>query len=141
MMLPETVVDITDKFQIKELFGWPWGTELAELEIPEGDWKIFFFVISQHRNHVGIPSRNAAGLVMDHCSRRATDRFLHHMVQPVMDRVPNIRALFCDSIEVEGHNWSGVLLEEFKRRRGYDLTPYIYALWGGYGRDYPPCAL
>lgn len=137
VMLPETVVDITDKFQIKELFGWPWGTELVDIDIPEGDWKICFFVISQHRNHVGKPSRNAEGLVIDHCSRRATDRFLRQMVKPVLDQAPDIRALFCDSIEVEGHNWSGVLLEEFRRRRGYDLTPYIYALWGDMGEITP----
>ncbi|MBQ4592358.1 MAG: hypothetical protein IJB20_10025 [Clostridia bacterium] len=137
VMLPETVIDITDKFRIKELFGWPWGTELAEIEIPEGDWKICFFVISQHRNHVGKPSRNAQGLVMDHCSRRAADRFLRQMVKPVLDKAPGIRSLFCDSIEVEGHNWSGVLLEEFRKRRGYDLTPYIYALWGDMGEITP----
>lgn len=137
VMLPETVVDITDKFQIKELFGWPWGTELVDIDIPEGDWKICFFVISQHRNHVGKPSRNAQGLVIDHCSRRATDRFLRQMVKPVLEQAPGIRALFCDSIEVEGHNWSGVLLEEFQRRRGYDLKPYIYALWGDMGEITP----
>lgn len=137
VMLPETVVNITDKFQIKELFGWPWGTELVDIEIPEGDWKICFFVISQHHNHVGKPSRNAQGLVLDHCSRRATDRFLRQMVKPVLQQAPGIRGLFCDSIEVEGHNWSGVLLDEFKRRRGYDLTPYIYALWGDMGEITP----
>ncbi len=137
VMLPETVVDITDKFQIKELFGWPWGTELAEIEIPEGDWKICFFVISQHHNHVGKPSRNAQGLVMDHCSRRAADRFFRQMVKPILDNAPGIRGLFCDSIEVEGHNWSGVLLDEFRKRRGYDLKPYIYALWGDMGEITP----
>lgn len=137
VMLPETVVDITDKFQIKELFGWPWGTELVELDIPEGDWKICFFVISQHRNRNGKPSRNAEGLVIDHCSRRATDRFLDQAVQPILDRAPGMRTLFCDSIEVEGHNWSGVLLDEFKKRRGYDLSQYIYALWGDMGEITP----
>ncbi|MBQ8577814.1 MAG: hypothetical protein IJ449_07610 [Clostridia bacterium] len=133
VMLPETVVDITDKFEIKELFGWPWGTELAEIDIPEGDWKLVFFVISQHRNKVGKPSRDAEGPVIDHCSRRAADRFFHDMVKPVMERAPGIRSIFCDSIEVEGHNWSGVLLDEFEKRRGYDLKPYIYALWGDMG--------
>ncbi len=137
VMLPETVVDITDKFVVRELFGWPWGTELCEIDIPEGDWKICFFVISQHRNHVGKPSRNAEGLVIDHCSRRAFDRFAEQMIRPILDRVPDIRGLFCDSIEVEGHNWSGVLVEEFKKRRGYDLTPYIYALWGDMGEITP----
>lgn len=137
VMLPETVMDITDNFRIKPLFGWPWGTELVAIDIPEGDWKICFFVISQHRNHVGKPSRNAGGLVIDHCSRRATENFLNQMVQPVLTNAPNIRGIFCDSIEVEGHNWSGVLLEEFRCRRGYDLKPYIYALWGDMGEITP----
>ena len=133
VMLPETVVDITDRFCIKPLFGWPWGTELHEIDIPEGDWKLVFFVISQHHNHVGKPAGNAGGFVIDHCSHRAARRFFAGMVQPVMNHAPGIRALFCDSIEVEGHNWSGVLLDEFRHRRGYDLTPYIYALWGDMG--------
>ena len=133
VMLPETVVDITDAFVIKPLFGWPWGTELREIDIPEGDWKLVFFVISQHHNHVGKPAGNAGGFVIDHCSERAADRFFRSMVQPVLSHAPGIRALFCDSIEVEGHNWSGVLLDEFRHRRGYDLTPYIYALWGDMG--------
>lgn len=137
VMLPDTVVDITDKFQIKELFGWPWGTELVDIEIPEGDWKLVFFVISQHRNRVGKPSRDADGMVIDHCSRRAADRFFGEVVKPVLERAPGIRSIFCDSIEVEGHNWSGVLLDEFRRRRGYDLTPYIYALWGDMGEITP----
>ncbi len=137
VMLPETVVDITDKFQIKELFGWPWGTELVDIEIPAGDWKLVFFVISQHKNRVGKPSRDAEGMVIDHCSRRAADRFFGEVVKPVLERAPGIRSIFCDSIEVEGHNWSGVLLEEFRRRRGYDLTPYIYALWGDMGEITP----
>jgi len=59
------------------------------------------------------------------------------VVKPVLERVPGIRSIFCDSIEVEGHNWSGVLLDEFRRRRGYDLTPYIYALWGDMGEMTP----
>lgn len=137
VMQADTVTDITDKFQIKELFGWPWGTELAEIDIPEGDWKLVFFVISQHRNRVGKPSRDAEGMVIDHCSRRAADRFFGEVVKPVLERVPGIRSIFCDSIEVEGHNWSGVLLDEFRRRRGYDLTPYIYALWGDMGEMTP----
>lgn len=59
------------------------------------------------------------------------------MVQPVLDRAPGIRGIFCDSIEVEGHNWSGVLLDEFRQRRGYDLRPYIYGLWGDMGEITP----
>ena len=137
VMLPETVRDVTANFKVKYLFGWPWGTELVDLEVPEGDWKLTFFVISMHRNRVGKPGRNAEGRVIDHCSRHAMDTFLEHMVEPIAQNVPGVRAYFCDSIEVEGHNWSSVLLPEFRKRRGYDLTPYIYALWGDMGEITP----
>lgn len=136
-MLPETAVDITSYFQEKMLFGWPWGTELKTIHIPEGDWKLVFFVISMHYNQVGKPGRNAHGNVIDHCSRRAMDVFLKNMVEPIACRVKGVHGWFCDSIEVEGHNWSGVLLDEFRRRRGYDLTKYLYALWGDMGEITP----
>ncbi|MEG0934244.1 MAG: glycosyl hydrolase [Clostridia bacterium] len=137
VMLPESVRDITEKFQEKMLFGWPWGTELDTIEIPDGDWKLCFFVISQHRNRVGKPGRDAGGRVIDHGSRRAMTVFLRNMVLPIAERVPSIHAYFCDSIEVEGHNWTRQLLEEFKARRGYDLGKYIYALWGDMGEITP----
>ena len=37
----------------------------------------------------------------------------------------NIRALFTDSMELEGSNWSADLMDEFRKRRGYDLLPYL----------------
>ena len=137
VMIPETVQDVTEYFTDRMLFGWPWGMEVKKLHIPEGDWKLCFFVISMHRNQVGKPGRNAQGKVIDHCNPKATEVFLTNMVEPIAQRVPGIRCYFCDSIEVEGHNWSGVLLEEFKRRRGYDLRSKVYALWGDMGRDTP----
>lgn len=133
VMLPETVIDITGSFRERMLFGWPWGTELKKIHIPEGDWKIVFYVISMHRNRVGKPGRNAEGRVMDHCSKKAMKVFLDNMVEPIAERVRGVNGWFCDSIEVEGHNWSGILLDEFKKRRGYDLSKYIYALWGNMG--------
>lgn len=33
--------------------------------------------------------------------------------------------MFCDSMELEGANWCPDYLEEFKRRRGYDIKPYL----------------
>lgn len=43
-MLPETIVDITDKVIDKFLFKWEWGKELEPVEIPEGDYKIVVFI-------------------------------------------------------------------------------------------------
>ena len=36
-----------------------------------------------------------------------------------------IRAMFCDSMELEGANWNDDILDEFEKRRGYSLAPYL----------------
>ena len=48
----------------------------------------------------------------------------------------NIRSLFTDSMELEGSNWSYDMAEEFKKRRGYDVQPYLpsfYLRWAAWG--------
>ena len=42
-------------------------------------------------------------------------------------------AIFSDSLEVERSDWTGDFLQEFQKRRGYDLTPYLPALAGDIG--------
>ena len=37
----------------------------------------------------------------------------------------HIRALFTDSMELEGANWSTDMMKEFRKRRGYDIFPYL----------------
>ena len=37
----------------------------------------------------------------------------------------HLRAFFCDSMELEGCNWTDDLAETFRQRRGYDLMPYL----------------
>lgn len=135
VMVEDSVRDIMDAVRVTELFGWPWGYAINPIEIPPGDWKIVLFVVHLHRNLVGKPAPNAGGYVLDHCSGQALDCFLENMVEPILDQVgrKQIRSLFCDSIEVEGHNWTSLLLTEFEKRRGYSLKPYIYGLWGNLG--------
>jgi len=36
-----------------------------------------------------------------------------------------IRAMFCDSMELEGANWNDDLPDEFEKRRGYSLDPHL----------------
>ena len=39
-----------------------------------------------------------------------------------------IRSFYCDSFEVRNPNWTNNFFSEFKKRRGYDLQPYIIFL-------------
>lgn len=131
-MLPETIVDITDKVIDKYLFNWPWGTEISEIDVPEGTHKIVLFVSSDKKQTVLKPLRGGDGLIVDHNRKESLRSFLEYAGDPIAEFVGEgkIANYFCDSIEVFGHNWTDILYDEFKKRRGYELRPYLYALWG-----------
>jgi hypothetical protein len=71
--------------------------------------------------------------VLDHLSTTAVDSFLHNVADRLMpafgDTPPY--AVFSDSLEVYGADWTDDLLREFERRRGYDLKPYLPKLFLG----------
>lgn len=131
-MLPESIVDITDKVVDKYLFDWPWGMQIEEMEIPDGLYKIVLFVSSDKKQRVLKPLKGGEGLIIDHNRKESLRTFLEYGGDPIMKAVGEgkIHDIFCDSIEVFGHNWTDILYDEFEKRRGYELRPYIYALWG-----------
>jgi len=63
------------------------------------------------------------------------DKFIREIAAPEVEACgPNPPyAVFCDSLEVGGENWTPNLLAEFKRRRGYDLEPLLPALFNDAG--------
>ena len=134
-MIPESLMDITGYLQDKMLYGWPWGKELVNVPVSKGNWKIVAFVSESYRQTVAIPTRGAGGYAIDHCRQDVTDFFLKNAAEPLLERLGKnrIRCFFCDSIELGGNNWTQYLPEEFRKRRGYELTPYLYGLVGEVG--------
>jgi len=131
-MIPDSIEDITARITDKYLFEWPWGLMLEEIYIPEGLHKIVLFVSSDKRQHVLKPLRGGEGVIVDHNRRESLRIFLEYAGDSIVEAVGRgkIDHFFCDSIEVFGHNWTDILFHEFQKRRGYELRPYIYALWG-----------
>jgi len=72
------------------------------------------------------------GLVLDHYSRRALQTHLDAVGEKLWNAVkgPGIRSFWCDSLEVFQANWTPRFLDEFARRRGYDLKPLLPLLFG-----------
>ncbi len=71
----------------------------------------------------------AAGPVLNHYSKTATEDYLNRISGFITGKVGNmgnyIRAMFCDSMELEGANWNDDLPIEFEKRRSYSLLPYL----------------
>ncbi len=94
-----------------------------------------FFISSRTGMTVKRPAVGAEGFVLDHYDRSAIETHLHAVGDRFMEAfgVYPPYAIFSDSLEDYGSNWTGDLMEEFRARRGYDLTPYLPALVGEAG--------
>jgi len=83
------------------------------------------------------PSIGAEGFVLDHYDRAAIETHLHAVGDKLLsafgDRPPY--AVFSDSLENFNSDWTPALLDEFERRRGYDLRPHLLALMVNAGPD------
>lgn len=91
---------------------------------------LLWFVSSRTGMMVKRPAAGAAGFVLDHYDRAATEAHLRavgdRLLSAFGDQPPY--AVFSDSLEDYGSDWTPALLSEFKRRRGYDLRPHLLAL-------------
>lgn len=91
---------------------------------------VLFFIASRTGMMVKRAAVGAEGFVLDHFSRPALDAYLSRtgdrLLQAFGGSTPY--AVFCDSLEVYESDWSSDFLEEFRRRRGYELTPHLPAL-------------
>jgi len=70
--------------------------------------------------------------VIDHYDRAALDGYLREVGSPMLDalgaKLPH--AIFADSMEVFGSDWTPEFAQEFQKRRGYDLIPLLPSLTG-----------
>jgi len=94
-----------------------------------------FFISSRTGMMVKRAALAAEGFVLDHYDGKAIEAHLSatgdRLLGAFGDHPPY--AVFSDSLEDEGSNWTPDFLEQFRARRGYDLTPYLPALIGDAG--------
>jgi hypothetical protein len=96
---------------------------------------VLFFISSQTRQTVKRPAVGAEGFVLNHYDRAAIDTHLKMVGEPLLKAVAKNPpyAIFSDSLEVYSSDWTGNFPDEFQKRRGYDLMPYLPALAGDMG--------
>jgi hypothetical protein len=112
----------------------------GRFQVPEGVSGAFvavFFISSRTGMTVKRPAVGAEGFVLDHYDRNAVETHLHAVGDRMMsgfgDHPPY--AVFSDSLEDYGSDWTPELLAEFQKRRGYDLTPHLLSLVGDAGPE------
>ena len=101
--------------------------------LPEGaagPLQVQFFIASRTGMQVKRPALGSEGFVLDHLNRASVDNYLKRVGDRLMQafEAGPPHAVFCDSLEVYNSDWAGDFLEEFQKRRGYDLKPHLPAL-------------
>ena len=135
MLHRDHVVDLTDKLSPDGQLTW---------DVPEGEWTI----LRVGYTSTGTMNSNAAngggGLDCDKLSRSALqahwDGQLSRILANLGPLAGNVKAglntVLIDSYETGVQNWTEGFREEFKKRRGYDLLPFL-AVFSGRVVDSP----
>ncbi len=114
--------------------------EQGRVRIPSGlsgSHTMLFFISSRTGQQVKRAGVGAEGFVLDHYDKAAVEHHLlavgNRLMQGFGSNPPY--AVFSDSLEVFGSDWSSDFLSEFQKRRGYDVLPYLPALVGDMGEQ------
>jgi len=100
-----------------------------KVEVPEGKHVLYYLVKLTGFQAVINGAPGAAGPVLNHYNKSAVEKYLNRMsdgLSRIMSSLgDHFRGMFCDSLEMEGANWYDDLPDEFEKRRGYSLLPYL----------------
>jgi hypothetical protein len=120
------IIDLTKKIGADGSLKW---------KVPPGDWTILRvgFTPTGRENHPA--PLEGRGLENDKFSRVALDAHWAGFMQKIVDDIgplagKTLNNSLIDSYEVGGQNWTADFSDEFKKRRGYDPTPFLAAFTG-----------
>ncbi|MCK4854997.1 MAG: hypothetical protein KAT31_12060, partial [Bacteroidales bacterium] len=103
--------------------------ETIIVDVPEGRHVLYYVVKLTGYMAVINGAPGAAGPVLNHYNKPAAERYLNRLSAVLTEKIgpmgDHLRAMFCDSMELEGANWNDDLPQEFENRRGYALLPYL----------------
>ncbi|PIF46693.1 glycosyl hydrolase family 2 [Chryseobacterium sp. 52] len=100
-----------------------------KVSVPKGEYAVYALVKAEGFMSVIQGAPGGMGPVLNHYDTAAVKKYLNRMSDTIQQKIgplaPRIRSFFIDSLETEGTNWSSDMMSEFKKRRGYDLYPYL----------------
>ncbi|MBD3276546.1 MAG: hypothetical protein GF372_14625 [Candidatus Marinimicrobia bacterium] len=117
------VIDVTDSVN---------AAGVLEFPIPEGRYMLYLGTVQTGLGfrEVTLGAPGAAGPCLDHYNAAAVERYINRVAEKLGPELGGqlgdaLRALFVDSIELSGSNWTNDMLTEFRQRNGYNLEPYF----------------
>jgi len=92
---------------------------------PDSDYQLYAIFQGGTGQQVKRAAPGGEGLVLDHLSEEALSDYLEPYEKTLLPVQNRLRALFNDSYEVYGADYTPRFFDEFRKRRGYDLSDHI----------------
>ena len=120
------VIDLSDRMADDGTLDW---------HVPDGDWTVVRLGYASNFKMTRPSPRAAVGLECDRLNPRGIDAHFEHHLKPILDAAGEkagrtLQYIHIDSWEAHGQNWTAGFAEEFRKRRGYDIGPWLPALTG-----------
>lgn len=125
---PSKILDISEMMDARGHLNW---------DAPSGDWTILRLGYVPVDRFTKAACESGTGLEIDKYSREAFKFHWDYLMPRLLDNM-RINAkhvssgLLIDSYEVGNSNWTPLMQDEFKNRRGYAMLTYLPALVGKY---------
>ncbi|QJW90368.1 glycoside hydrolase [Spirosoma taeanense] len=109
--------------------GWPFGGPNVTPDIAAKAWQVQKdqLVTRPTRQQVKRAGPGGQGPVVDYFSKAAMEQYLKRFDSTLIHLPMRPRAVYNDSYEVYGANWTDNFLNEFRNRRSYDLASQLTA--------------
>lgn len=125
VVAPQDIIDITSFYK----------NGILEWKAPKGRWKIYRIGYTLRGRQNNPASPEATGLEVDKLNKEAIARYYQNYFN-LMNKASNqcignqVKYLMIDSYEAGAQTWTDNMEEEFQKRRGYSMRPWLPALFG-----------
>ena len=111
------------------------GVELIDKVNPDGSVAFDIPDSNSYTLYIGVLNENVlrpgdGAAILNLLNKQAVEKYLNGITANLGPAFGgslgnSIHAISCDSIDLSGANWTSDFAEQFSRRRGYDLVPYL----------------
>lgn len=120
------VIDLSSKMKTDGTLNW---------DVPKGNWTILRmgYSLTGAKNSPAVPA--GTGYEVDKLSKEYLKAYYQEYTEKLKSTLGNLygtrlQYFLVDSYEADAQNWTDNIILEFKKRRGYDPTPYLPVLAG-----------
>jgi hypothetical protein len=126
---------IRDKSSVVDLTAQMDNNGRLKWKVPSGKWKIMRLVCSNSGQKLVLPSPKSSGYNIDHFNPKATEMHFQYIIDKLHKELGDfsstaLKFMYLCSYELQGLVWTPEMLNEFQKRRGYDMTPFLPVLYG-----------